>query len=107
MANGKLPKKVLKEVQDYIQILKTDRLPITSVYVFGSYARGKQRKDSDIDVCVISPKFKNSWNALVYLRRKAPSHLGWIIEPLGFSPKDFRDRYSSLIAEIKRHGIKV
>jgi predicted nucleotidyltransferase len=107
MAKKKLPKKVITQVKEYKKILQADKLPVKDVYVFGSYAKGNQHKWSDIDVCVVSPRFKNAWNALTYLRRKVPNGLEWLIEPVGFSPKDFNDKYSTLIYEIKTYGVKV
>ena len=107
MAHKKLPKKVLAEIRQYKKILKADKLPITGVYVFGSYAKGVQRIWSDIDVCVVSPKFKDAWRALTYLTKKVPYGFGWSIEPVGFSPKDFKNKYSSLIQEIKKYGVRV
>ena len=107
MAKSKLPGKVISEISEFKNILKADKLPITGVYVFGSYAKGTATRYSDIDVAVISPKFKDFWSALSYLYAKLPYGLGWSIEPVGFSPKDFRDKYSSLIYEIKKHGVKV
>lgn len=107
MAKKRLSKKVISEVKEYKKILKADNLPITCVYVFGSYAKGRARKDSDIDVAVISPMFKNAWQALTYLSKKVPYGLGWSIEPVGFNPKDFSDKYSTLISEIKEHGVRV
>lgn len=103
----KLPKKVIDQVNEYKKILRADRLPIKNVYVFGSYAKGTATKDSDIDVCIISPKFKTRWAALNYLYDKLPYGLGWAIEPVGFNPENFNDKYSTLIYEIKTHGVKV
>lgn len=31
----------------------------------------------------------------------------YTIEPIGFSPDDFKDKYSSLINEIKTNGIEI
>jgi predicted nucleotidyltransferase len=107
MAKKQLPKKVIQQVQEYKKILQADKLPMQDVYVFGSYAKGTARKDSDIDVAVISSKFKSRWEAMGYLYGKLPYGLGWSIEPMGFNPKDFQDKYSSLIYEIKTHGVKV
>ncbi len=107
MVKKRLPNKVIKEVEKYVAFLKSDRLPINAVYIFGSYAKGKQRKDSDIDVAVISPRFKNSWQALQYLWRNRPISLNMPIEPVGFNPKDFASKYSSLVNEIKTYGVKV
>lgn len=107
MDKGKLPDNVIAEVNEYRNILKADKLPVSAMYVFGSFAKGTPRKGSDIDVCVVSPKFKDAWDALTYLRRKIPFGLGWSIEPVGFSPEDFEDKYSTLIHEIKKHGVRV
>ncbi len=103
MVKKKLPKKVTDEVKDYVRILKEDELPINHVIVFGSYAKGTTHKWSDIDVCIISSKFNDPFEALQYLwLKKADDN----IEPIGFSPKDFKEG-SSLINEIKKFGIEV
>ncbi len=107
MVKKTLSKKITKEVKDYVADLKQDKLPINKVIVFGSYAKGSAHKWSDIDVCIISPKFNDSWKALQYLwlkrtKNDAPS----TIEPVGFSPKDFKEG-SSLINEIKKYGVEI
>jgi len=107
MAKKQLPKKIIEQVREFKKILQADKLPVKDVYVFGSYAKGTAGKDSDIDVAVISPKFKDSWSALSYLYAKLPYGVGWAIEPVGFNPKEFADKYSTLIYEIKTHGVKV
>ncbi len=107
MVKKAIPKKVEKEIIGYVANLRKDRLPIKKIILFGSYAKGKQRKWSDIDVCVISPKFKNPWKALEYLwLRREISDARYAIEPVGFSPKDFKEG-SSLINEIKKTGIEI
>lgn len=107
MARKKIPKEVEKEIAEYVANLKKDRLPIKKVILFGSYAKGKQRRWSDIDVCVVSPRFKNPWKAMEYLWLKREiSNSRYAIEPIGFSPKDFREG-SSLIDEIKQTGIEI
>lgn len=60
MVKRKLPQKIISEVKEYKKILQADNLPMVSVYVFGSHAKGNARADSDIDVAVISPNFKNA-----------------------------------------------
>lgn len=103
----KLPKKVTDKVKKFIKIIEADKTPVNEVYVFGSYAKGKQHKWSDIDVCVISPKFKNSYDALLYLWRKRPDDLYLTIEPVGYSPKNFASDPSPFVYEIKKHGIQI
>lgn len=106
MAKKAIPKKIEKEITEYIANLKKDRLPIKKVILFGSYAKGRQRKWSDIDLCVISPRFKNAFEAMQYLWLRRINDYGHAIEPVGFSPKDFKEG-SSLINEIKKTGREI
>lgn len=101
-----LPKKVRFQVQKYLAILKKDNLPIQKVLVYGSYAKGTPHEWSDIDLCIVSPKFINTWSAIEYLWSHRPFDLHHTIEPIGFSTKDFRDG-SPLINEIKKTGVRV
>lgn len=107
MVKKELPEKIIKEVEEFKKLLEADDLLIESIYVFGSYAKGSAREGSDIDVAVISPDFKSPWSALDYLLQKLPYGRGWVIEPVGFNPSDFSNRYSSFINEIKTYGIKI
>src|SRR4030042_5470332 len=89
-ATERVPKKIEKKITDYIRILRADKLPIREVILFGSYAKGKQREYSDIDLCVISPKFKDPFDAMQYLWVKRADDNTPTIEPVGFSLKDFK-----------------
>lgn len=107
MAKKTIPKKVKIEIQKFIETLKNDKLPINKVILFGSFAKGKQNAWSDIDLCVISPKFKNSFDATRYLWMKRKIfNPRYAIEPVGFNTKDFRDG-SCLIEEIKKEGMEI
>lgn len=96
----------MQPIRHYLRILKADNLPITSAFLFGSFAKGTPSQWSDIDVCIISPRFKNPWQALQYLWSKRVDDTGLTIEPIGFHPNDFSED-SSLTSEIKRTGIKI
>ena len=51
-------KEIKTNVRDYISYLKKEHhLPIDKVYLFGSYAKNNPRNYSDVDLCVVSPKF--------------------------------------------------
>ncbi|MBI2436428.1 MAG: nucleotidyltransferase domain-containing protein [Candidatus Magasanikbacteria bacterium] len=109
MARKRIPKKVLKKIDEFAQTLKSEQVPITGVYLFGSFAKGNPHKWSDIDVCVISPNFKDSWEAMQFLWQRRPSITNPCdphIEPVGYSPKAFKEG-GMLIDEIKRYGVKI
>lgn len=97
----------LKKAKDYIVTLKNSGVPIQSAYLFGSYAKGTARKDSDIDVCVVSPTFgKDYIDEMVELNFQA-NKIDLRIEAIPMSPDDFSDRYDSLCHEIKTTGILI
>ncbi|MBI2459830.1 MAG: nucleotidyltransferase domain-containing protein [Parcubacteria group bacterium] len=107
MAKKTIPKKLNNNILKYVNELKNDNLPIEKIILFGSFAKGKQHKWSDVDLCVVSPKFKDSWSAMNYLWSKLTFNMNYTIEPVGFNPKDFNDKYSSLVNEIKTTGIEI
>ncbi|MDR0878611.1 MAG: nucleotidyltransferase domain-containing protein [Treponema sp.] len=43
-------------VKDYVVEVKR-AMPIDKVYLFGSYAKGNPREDSDVDICFFSSNF--------------------------------------------------
>ena len=108
MAKKGIPKKIIKTVENYTQRLSDEeKLSIERVIIYGSYAKGKTHKWSDIDVCIISPKFKDSFEAIEFLlhkRNKKEVLIG--LEPIGFTKRDFREG-SSLIEEIKKTGVEI
>lgn len=80
-------KKVKAYINDYIAMLQNEGLAIEQVFLFGSYAKGRSRQWSDIDVCVISPRFGKSCDPYEYLwtkRRDDDVIRG--IAPVGFNP---------------------
>ena len=107
MAQKALPKRTVeKKVQSYLRYLATNRrLPITQAYLFGSYAHGTPHAWSDIDLCIVSPQFRNSYTALASLWQwRRPEDTG--IEPVGFDSRTFQKNLP-LVAEIRRTGKKI
>lgn len=51
----KIPQKVNKAIKEYVKAIKKD-MPIHKVILYGSYAKKKARKTSDIDLAIISEK---------------------------------------------------
>lgn len=100
-------KEVKKSIKSYIRYLQDEYdLPIKKVYLFGSYAKNKQHNWSDIDFCIISPKFKHV-DALPYLwRKRREQDVEHLLAPVGFHPDDFVDE-SPLVWEIKRTGKEI
>ena len=108
MAKKRIPAKIKKIACGYAKrISREENIPISKVIIFGSHAKGTTHKWSDIDVCLISPRFKDGLETLQFLlikrnREEVMAGLG----PIGFSKKTFREG-SSLIKEIKETGVEI
>lgn len=96
-----------KIVKKYAEKLKKENYPYIAIYLFGSYAKGKAHEWSDIDVAVISDKMRRNKskneNLLWYIRRDVDS----MIEPFGFTVKEFQNDCDPMVNEIKKTGIKI
>jgi predicted nucleotidyltransferase len=73
--------------------------------LYGSYAKNRATKDSDIDICIVSPDFgNNKAKEMSYLLKKA-CKINLLIEPIPLSPTDWEEKdYLPIIAEIKNTG---
>jgi predicted nucleotidyltransferase len=97
---------VIEVVRKFVEELRRNRFRISEVRLFGSYANGRARPESDIDLAVISEDFTGDRfgdrRKIVPLRRKIDNR----IEPVPFRPDDFNNG-GMLAEEIKRTGIVV
>ena len=84
-------------------------IPIEKLIFFGSRARGKPKKYSDVDLIVVSKIFKD----MKFYKRPAKLYDHWDIDhPVDFlcySPEEFRrvKRLSIVVEEAVREGIEI
>lgn len=97
----------LKTTKKYIGKLKRSGLTIDSAFMFGSFARGTQNKNSDIDVCVVSKSFGKDYFADIVKLRTMTYDIDYRLEPVPLTPMDLNDPYSSLSTEIRNFGVKI
>lgn len=90
-------------VRRYIEELRSHGIAVQKAIIFGSYAKGNPKEESDIDVALVSPAFTGDRfedrRRIVPFRRKIDNR----IEPMPFRPEDFNEG-GILIDEIKRTG---
>ena len=96
---------ILNSIQEYIkEISKYYRIDL--VILFGSYAKGTNHEDSDIDIAVVSSDIKSRFDDGVRLMS-----LTWgintKIEPHPINTKEFRENETPFIDEVIRTGIEV
>jgi len=80
-------------IRNLLANLKRKGIRVNRIILYGSYAKGNPRTDSDIDVAIISSSFNNK-NLLKRqeLLGEAIFGLDEPIEAIGYSCKDFANR---------------
>lgn len=96
-----------KIVKNYAEKLKKENFTFSNIFLFGSGAAGKARSWSDIDVAVVSDKFKRNWEHNELLLWKIRREVDSRIEPMGFTVEDFKNNNDPMVVEIKKTGIKI
>ena len=94
-------------IQGFIARLEQE-IPVQEVILFGSYAHGKAREHSDIDLAVISDWFegKPAIENIKFLSRIAARY-NTLIEALPFTEKEYRKTdQRTLLAGIVQTGRK-
>ena len=103
----KISQKVIQRVNAYTDLISKE-IPISSVYIFGSHAKGKARPDSDIDVAILSPSFgKNPHEEGKWLQRKLWGVSYSNLDVVGYNPLEFKTGQSPLLAEIRKTAVAV
>ena len=74
----------------------TSVVPDASVILYGSYARGEEKSESDIDILILLNKEKVTWQdekKVAYPLYDIEFDIGKIISPLVLSKKDWKKRH--------------
>ena|SRR4030067_2003484 len=94
-------------IKRYITELKRLGVDVSQVILYGSYAKGKPKEYSDIDIAIISPSF---YKLDIFERQlilsKAHHKFGEPIEPIGLTPEQVK-RKKGFAREIVDTGIIV
>ena len=97
-------KTVLAIISDFKKAIESVGVKPQKMILFGSYAVGRQRQDSDIDVVVISEDFenKNYWERIDILSA-AIYKVFKPIEAVAMTPREWQAG-DSVIADYARNG---
>lgn len=100
---GKAKDKVLEIVEHFLREIEKAGIRLKAAYLYGSYAEGTARPDSDIDVALISEDFTGDFledhHRIVPALLRSDSR----IEPVWFRPEEFCDEHP-LAWEIRTKG---
>ena len=100
-------KAVLEILSAFRKAIESRGIRTDKLILFGSYATGQYREDSDIDVVVISRDFnnKNYWDRIDILSG-AIYDIYEPIEATAFTPEEWQSR-ESLIVDFAKNGVVV
>jgi len=101
----KANKEIIKIVKRYIEEVSKD-FAIDGAYLFGSYAKGTENRDSDIDVAIIMKNIDNR----ILTNGKLYNYSWGIdtrIEPHSMKLEEYHGKQSLLSQEIRKYGIKI
>ncbi len=83
--------------------------PVEKMIFFGSRASGKPHKWSDIDLIIVSPKFKK----MDFIKRGAKMYdywnLNYPVDFICYTPKEFktREKQTTLVSQAIKTGIEI
>ena len=104
MAENKIDVNIINIVNKYIDEI-SKKFTIKAVYLFGSYAKGTNNEDSDIDVAVILESNANTLDLMLELMMLT-QNVDLRIEPHPIKENDFEEG-NPFVEEIKTTGLKV
>ena len=102
MAKGNYKELIMNIVIRYTDILKKE-MKVEKVILYGSYSKGSQRKDSDIDVAVVSSDFSGDMMEDQLKLMKYRRSIDLRIEPMPFLPQEFNES-NPFVKEIIQTG---
>jgi len=83
--------RVIKSIQDYIDVIKYQNIDIAGVYLFGSYAKGQATENSDIDLAIVTKEFIGDEFDFTLLLMKLARDIDEDIEPHPYLAEDFNE----------------
>lgn len=102
-----ISKELLDVINDYVSKLSKE-IKVDKVILFGSYAKGTNKEDSDIDLAIFSEAFSemDRVEGMTFLLMRTFG-LGIDLQPQPFTLSDLRDEDNWLAKEVERTGIEL
>lgn len=101
-------KTIIEQLKNYRKEINKD-IPLKKMILFGSRAWGKPHKDSDIDIIIVSPAFRDVRS----LDRGIDLHLKWNlnypVDILCYTPEEFnrKKKFIGIVQQAVKEGIEI
>lgn len=99
---------LLKQLKEFRKRVNKD-FPVQKLYLFGSYASGRLRQDSDVDLIIVSPKFRK----LDFVQRGSRMYdyrnFNCPADFLCYTPEEFerKKKTATIIRQAVEEGIEI
>lgn len=99
---------IIEKVNRYLLLLKENGIDIDKAFLYGSFAKGEDNENSDIDVLLVSKMFESANDKVAGIAWKITRQVDSRIEPYLIGLEKFNnDDISPLLQIIKQEGILV
>ena len=97
-------KSIIKTAVKYIRAISNE-MDVKKAFLFGSYAKGEERENSDIDIAIVLDNFTDFFSVQMELMRFRRS-IDLRIEPHPIKQSEFTN-INPFAFEIKKNGIEL
>ena len=105
MVKRTINKDITDSVNKFVKEIKK-KYNVTAIILFGSYAKGTENEDSDIDIAVISNDFEDIYDCMAVLMGMT-CDIDARIEPHPITVEDYENVSNPFVKEVIDTGIKV
>jgi len=109
----KLEVRILKKInEDILEISKiiSKNFTVKKIILFGSYAKGLEKEDSDIDICILTDENIRKIEILRKIRRTLYDYISIPLDLLIYRTDEFyerADKLKSIEREIEKEGVAI
>ncbi len=106
MSKVKINSKIEDIVLKYVKAI-CEQYEVEAIILFGSYAKGTEHEDSDIDIAIVVDEFKDNIIDEEVEFMKMRKGIDYRIEPHIIRVNDYKNVATPFIQEVIETGIKV
>lgn len=100
-----------RRLQQWIEVLRSENIPLNEVYLFGSHAYGTPDDGSDVDLCIVSDlKGQRRIDVMIKARKALGAVTKEPIDIIVYEQDDFRKRanfVANMEHTIRTEGVRV
>lgn len=101
-------KEIITLIRDFVRRLSQEGIPVDKAFLYGSYARGEENEESDIDIMLVSEIFDGNDDQTIGKTWRISRSVDVRLEPYTVGRKRFlNDQYSPLLQLVKKEGLEV